>query len=264
MQEIKNKMIDEKLLKKTEEIHYDLLSGMYFTGEKDFGDTKVMWHNELQDEEWNYGTRIQTKNPESTISKVSKFLINNNRKPGFYLTPFYKTGDLEKKLQKLGFETEIKDSWMFLEKTILKKDLPKWVRIKKINKEKEMIDFVEVYSEGFGIEEKSYEEAIIKSWERKPRDVNVNNYIVYDKNNPISIISLINKEKFYGIYNLATKSNMRKKGIGTGILYHAVKEIQQNPQNVIFLMTEENSNPERFYEKLGFETKFKAKGYIKK
>jgi len=255
---------------KCEDAHYNMLRGMYFDGEKDIGDAKIVWSNAIDDSIWNYATRIDTQNSLEIIKRASSFLLTKNRNPTFYLTPACRPSSFSKILESQGFVNEYSDAWMFFKGSSKDIEIPSGIDIGMVKNLGDMDLFCDIYNGAYssGSGQYSFPEeyglAVLASFKNQTGGVIAEHYLAYvDGPCPVGILSLISKDSLFGIYNIGTLPSFEGIGIGSALTLFAVKRAIEMDASEIFLQTEKDSPNEGFYGRRGFETKFLSMCYVK-
>jgi len=257
--------ITVKLLRRCENVHYNLLMGMYFSGQANIGKSTIVWSDTIPDYIWNYGTRIKSKrDSEGTISEVADFLQKKKRKPAFYLTPFCIPVNFFQILESQGYVCKSTDAWMFFRGNPIVQ-IPYNLKVKRVENKTDMLFFKEVYDAAYSSKNGTYcfppeyGIAVFNSYDRQETNVTVRNYLVFDNETPVGILSLLSKDGLFGIYNVGTIPSFQKRGIGSTLTNLAISKAIIEGAKAIFLQTEKDSPNESFYKKQGFITYFEAK-----
>jgi len=260
--------LNNEILREAEYAHYDFQSGVYFTDSKIIDNGLILWNTVIDDVFWNYATKVNISSDkfDDFIEIVKKFFISINRKPSVYVTPFTVTRNVEDELLKSGFKANYKDAWMFYEYDNVKLEIPKDFVIKKVESEKELEIFLEVFDKAYGnpddvyndMDNAGYIQCIKESFKRN-KDFY---FLGYFKNKPVSISVLSFNEKYAGIYTVGTIPKERGNGFGTILTLKCVDEAMKMGIKVIFLQTEQGSYNEKYYDNIGFKTKFIGTGYV--
>ena len=252
----------EEILKECEEIHYQLLTGMFYDEEIKIGDSKVMLNHSVEDSSWNHATRTDTENPEKSIEAITEFMFDKNRTPAICLTPICKPGSLEKALILSGFDITAEETWMTYQGNQIQKVTADILTVKNLN---QLSSFKKIYGKVFGSPEEPIpqdSDGIVNAWInyyfKKNKDSILENYLYFEKNQPVGIGTLLGKNGFFGIYNVGTLPEFEGQGIGTKILQHMINQALKNKAKNIFLQT---LDKEKFYAKRGFKTEFVGKCY---
>lgn len=261
--------MDKKLFERCEKAHYDILKGMYYSGETDLGEAKIVWNDEISDLMWNYGTRIKTQgHAKDLIERVSDFLNHKKRQPAFYITPFCEPANLDVILESLGFEHVFTDAWMFFDgKPYVK--IPPGIQLKLVETEADMLLFKKVYDTAYSSGSGPYSfppeygVAVLNSFHRQIEGVTADNYLAFDGKTPLGILSLLSQGDLFGIYNVGTHPSFQGKGIGSILTLLATRDALEKGAQAIFLQTEKESSNEQFYRNRGFITCFIGKCYAK-
>jgi len=263
--------MDEKILKGAEAAHYDLQQGMYFSGRKKIAGATLLWSNKVKDSYWNFATQIDVsvEKVQDLIKKVVQFYRTKNRHPTIYVTPFTNPKNLPELLGKHGFTSQLKDAWMFYKGDAPKIAMPRGLTIKRVESQTDMKTFLGVFNNAYGGATSEdpygaippeYNETLATSF--KENDKRIFHYLGLLNGEPVSIATLIRDEKYAGIYNVGTVANKRKLGLGTALTMYCAAEAIKNGIETVFLQTEKGTYNEKYYNKLGFSTKFIGEGFV--
>ena len=262
-------------LEEVENQHYKFQIGMYFSDMKKIKGAILLWSDKIEDPYWNFASKIDINKEEVNdfIKQIVEFYKIKKRKPTIYITPFTKPTNLSELIETFGFELEFTDSWMFYEKDEPKVIMPNNFMIKKVETKEEMKTFVKIFNqsyagataeEAYGALPPEYGESLFDSFENEQTENKIIHYLGFLENVPIGVATLIYSEGYGCIYNVGTIPDKRKKGVGSALTFNCVSEAFKNNMKVIFLQTEKGSYNEKYYDKLGFSTKFVGKGFVLK
>ncbi len=83
------------------------------------------------------------------------------------------------------------------------------------------------------------------------------------EDSPVAVSTLNNYEGIGYISNVGSIKEVRGEGFGKLSTLYCVHKSQKNGNKVHCLATEEDTYPNEFYKRIGFQTKFTAVGYKK-
>lgn len=261
-----------EIFKKAENEFYKFQMGCCFSGSKKVKGALFLW-SKIKDSYWNYATKINIdeKDSEKLINRIIGFYKTKNRQPAIYFTPFTKTKKLPEFIEKFGFKSKYKDAWMFYEGKEPKIEMPENFTIKLAKTIEEMKIFVDIFKksyggatpdEPYGALPKEYSECIFDSFSKPQIGKSTIHYLGILGDKPVGIATLIYSGEFGCIFNVGTDPNYRKKGMGRVLTLNAVADSIKNGARIIFLQTEQGSFNEKYYNKLGFSTKFIGEGFV--
>jgi GNAT superfamily N-acetyltransferase len=185
-----------------------------------------------------------------------------NREPIIYITPassyFGKV---------VGLEIFANDSFMFLENDNILKNFqePDSVKIE-ITKDEEL--FIKIWGDTrkdpkdiYGVASEEMINGMRRFFHTPPSGFNHFATMAYINNKPVAnVVSVYNKD-FLLVVGLGTLPEYRKMGIGTALMKDIVRRADKLGIKTITLQTEAGTYNEGYYEKIGFETKFKGTYY---
>ena len=265
--------ISSDLANAIEKTHYQNQQGIYFSEMEIIEDAVLLYSDIIDDFFWNYAAQVSTteEKVEKLIQDVIMFYREKKRIPSIYVTPFSKPNNISKYLESCGFNIELKDAWMVYDKEPLVIEILEDLIIKEVECGEDMGVFMKVFYEAYGgaSEDEPYGElpptygdALCRSFKNPPKETNIVHYLGFIDEKPVGIGTLISSNGFGGIYNVGTSPKYRKHGIGSVISLKAVEDAKKEGNAIIYLMTEYGSYVEKFYERLGFSTKFIGCGYV--
>jgi ribosomal protein S18 acetylase RimI-like enzyme len=261
------------IFKEIESAHYRNQVGVYFS-KIDRIDGAIFLSSEIiKDHYWNYATQIDVSPSQlkKLIESIKFFFLKKNRSPSIYISPFTKPKIISQVLEKHGFSPVLKDAWMvFNSDTYIPRKINNYT-IRKVKNLEDMEIFIKIFYEAYGGASQDepygalppeYGQALRYSFNNPKRGVTVIHYIGFTNNDPVGISTLIYSQGYAGIYNVGTSSKYRNMGIGTYMSQVAISEARKQKNSIIYLMTEFGSYVEKFYQKIGFSTKFIGIGYL--
>jgi len=256
-----------------EKAHYRNQQGMYFSGIAVIDGAVLLYSNIIDDFFWNYAAQINTtqEGVEELIQKIITFYQKKVRLSSIYLTSLSQPQNISKYLESCGFKIMFNDAWMINDRKTSSIKKPKDLIIKEVRSIEDMRIFIKVFYESYGGASEdepygqlppSYGNALLGSFKNPPTETKIIHYLGFIINKPVGIGTLISSDGFGGIYNVGASSNYRKMGIGSAISLKAVEDSKREGNTTTYLMTEKGSYVEKFYQRLGFSTKFIGCGYV--
>ena len=88
-------------------------------------------------------------------------------------------------------------------------------------------------------------------------------YVAYVDKKPVGISGLLSFMKTGEIFNVGTLKIYRRRGIGTTLTAHTVRDSIKEGNTLHILYTEKKGNPERLYRKVGFRTDHTVVWFVK-
>lgn len=127
-----------------------------------------------------------------------------------------------------------------------------FITIHEVNKNDDLKEWIQPQNEGFQIKEgddhyRKLNADILKKDSNKFR-----HFVAYYQNNVASAGTLFLSKDAVMIHNLATKTNFTKRGIGTALTLHMMRQAKQLGFKHCFLDSSEDSF--NLYKKIGFKT----------
>lgn len=222
-------------------------------------DTSEFWNNAL----------VNRALSEFEMAQIEKLFKDLSRKSVFY---FENKPNLHSFIQNLldkEYTKTFKDCWQFWNGA--KIDNKYFEKIIKVNTEKELQIFLKTFDECYTKDDPqnpygelgSYLNVAEQSWHKHNRTNRIEYFIVYKNDSPVAVSSLSNFENLGYISNVGSLKNVRGEGYGKAATLFCVYRSIENGNTTHCLATEEGHYPNNFYNKIGFETKFKAVGYKK-
>jgi len=256
-----------------EKAHYWNQQGMYFSKMKTIKGAVLLYSDIISDFFWNYAgqIRISQEDTEELVYEIITFYQKEARQPAVYLTPFSQPQDISKYLEDQGFKIEFRDAWMTYDGKTPHVKKPKELLVKEVRSNDDMEIFINIFFEAYGgaTEDEPYGElppaygdALRRSFKNPPKENRITYYLGFINGRPVGIGTLISSNGFGGIYNIGTSPNYRRMGIGSAISIKFVEDSKREGNTTTYLMTEEGSYVEKFYQGLGFSTKFIGCGYV--
>lgn len=248
------------------EIHWGLQLGSYFGSVHDIDGAVYNLGKRVKDYYWNYAGLIRTSKGEEVnlIKKIIDFAQRNDRVPAVYIDPTVTPPSFVDTLKKKSFQPEDEEIWMFYtHETKIDIQHPMDLKITKVQSNEDMMTFVRVFNESFGLiedgkENSDYGLSLMDAYSDPNLGVNIVHFIGWVSNNPVSVASTYLKNNTAGIYNVGTPEEFRGHGYGTSLSKAAIQEALSNNCRRLLLQTELDSGPERLYSRLGFKQAFSA------
>ncbi len=217
---------------------------------------------------WNYALVNEVLSPLQ-MSGVEQRMNQSQRPPAFYFENTDKLSDLAIALKQRGYKQAGEVSWMFYTSAPI--DESKFGMVKKV----ENTGDLEVYLQTFNLcyqkndptnpygELGEYLEAARQTWIKHHASSRVEYFLVYNGSSAVAVSALTNYQGIGYISNVGSLMSVRGQGYGKLATMYAVKQSLLQNNKTTFLLTEDGTNPNRFYTALGFETKFTARLMLK-
>ncbi|KKR67090.1 MAG: hypothetical protein UU09_C0040G0009 [Microgenomates group bacterium GW2011_GWA2_40_6] len=252
-------MINFDFLQKIEELQIGIMHG----GSKKFPFGEYFFGIEDKSSYWSH----LLTNKVLLIHEVeesAKYAIEDGAKPAIY---FENRGDL-KELQNLlsnnNYKKTAEDSWMFyVKKEIGQKNFD---LVKKVESVQDLEIFIDVFDRCYQKDDPQnvygelgdYLKSAARAWSQLHESGKLEYFTVFDGDEPVAVTALTNYGGIGYISNVGSLRKVRGKGFGKTATLFAVFQSQKNGNKLHCLATEENTYPNGFYKRIGFETKFTA------
>jgi hypothetical protein len=216
------------------------------------GDSHAFWNNAL----------IGSVLSEKEIREIEDKLKELGRKPAFYFENKLELKPFQKLLVGRGYKIEGEDSAMFWDDRDI--DISKFSQVKKVETEKDLDAFIKIFDQSYRKDDPKnpygelgeYLDVARESW-RKHHELDKLEYFVAYKNDiPVAVSTLTNHEGLGYISNVGSVLGVRGEGYGKLATLYCVGQSKKNGNKETFLLTEEGTNPNSFYDSLGFKTRF--------
>lgn len=180
-----------------------------------------------------------------------------NRTPIIYITPASSYFGKD-----TGLEIFANDSFMFLENEniLMNFQIPDSVKVEQTEDEEL---FIKIWGDArkdpndiYGIASEEMINGMRRFFHTPPSGFNHFATMAYINNKPVAnVVSVYNKD-FLLVVGLGTLPEYRKMGVGTALMKDIVQRANKLGIKSITLQTESETYNERYYEKMGFVTKF--------
>lgn len=220
-------------------------------------------------EVWNFALVCRNIN-EAEIFEIERKIESLNRKPVIYVEnseDFLGTTEL---LKGKNYEKIYEDSFMFWKGGNISKK--RFSQVKKVSN----VDDLEIYLETFNNcfqnndpqnpygELGDYLKVAQKVWHDHYNSGRLEYFIAYKEDEPVAVSTLTNFEGLGYISNVGSLKEVRGEGFGKLATLYCVEMSKNRGNSSHFLATEENTYPNEFYKRIGFETRFTGIAYSKK
>jgi len=162
------------------------------------------------------------------------------------------------------------DSWMFHQGQNI--DTSRFASVTKVETEQDLAVFLDTSDKCFVKDDPQnpygelgdYKGIAKEAWHHHHANNRIEYFIVSDSGNPVAVSALTNFAGIGYISNVASLMSVRGQGFGKIATMYCVNKSIANGNNAHCLATEEGKYPNEFYKRIGFETKFRAEGYVKR
>ena len=161
----------------------------------------------------------------------------------------------EKSMADNGFALAEKEAGMYIDTENIAGKEQRYTdfEIRKVSSDKDMEDFSEVISSIFGESEEASnvkEQYGILKKEKIYASSDMSFYTGYYNNKPVSCGTVYQTAESTGIYDVATKENYRKKGLGSAMFAYLMSEAKKNGNKYCILQA--SADGAGIYRKMGF------------
>jgi len=201
---------------------------------------------------------------EEKISIIEEKLRSLKRNPAFYYENRSDLADLTSLLQQHGYSQSAEDSWMFHNGNNI--DETNFNLVRKVANENELEIFLDILNKSYRKDDplnpygelSEYLKSARKAWEDNHSNNRVEYFIVYKGGKHVAVSTLTNHDGIGYISNVGSLIAVRGEGFGKLATMYCVSVSKKNGNTTHCLATEENTNPNEFYNALGFKTQFRA------
>lgn len=169
----------------------------------------------------------------------------------WWMEPHLKRSDWEPLLSRSGFGFSDDTPGMAVDLHLLDESTQKvdGLEIRAVEDEASLHTWVHIFTVGYGLP-LDWEKSIFDIWQKVGYDFPLKNYLGYLNGKPVSTSSLFLGGGAAGIYDVATLSQARGKGIGAALTLHPLLEARKAGYRIGVLQSSELGF--NVYKKLGF------------
>jgi hypothetical protein len=222
-------------------------------------DPSTFWNNALVN-------KILTK---EEVEKVASKFVELERKPALYYENRTDLASLTSLLTQLGYSNDAEDSWMFHSGENI--DSSRFGSVKKVTTDKDLETFLTTFDKCYRKDDPlnpygelgEYLKAAHIAWERHHDSNRIEYFIAYKGEEPVAVSTLTNHKGIGYISNVGSLLSVRGEGYGKLATMYCVSKSKENGNTSHCLATEEGTNPNKFYNGIGFTTRFTSKLMVK-
>lgn len=215
---------------------------------------------------WNNALTNQVLS-DTQIKKIEDRFSFLSRSTTVYFEDTQELIELGSKLISKQYIKNFEDSWLFWKGGLI--DTRYFDSVMRVTSSAELEIFLQTFNDCYQDndpqnpygEQSGYLESAKKAWHKNNSSGRLEYYVVFKNSQPVSVSSLTNYDGIGYISNVGSLKKVRGRGYGKAATLFCVKESIKNSNKVHCLATEEDSYPDEFYKKIGFELRFKAVGY---
>jgi len=246
------RILDQLMLQKTLDLGYATLSFSEY-------DSSVFWNLALTNQLLN----------KQQICQVEDGFNKAKRIPAIYFEENDDNSQLKEILLQHNYKKAFEDSWMFYQNSIV--DKQGFELVKKVKNKKDFEIFLNIFNRCYQKDDPQnpygelgeYIGTMRRAWNKNSEDSGIECFVVYENNTPVAVSTLNNCEDVGYISNVGSLREVRGKGFGKLATLYAVSESLNKQHKITCLGTEEGTYPNKFYKRLGFQTKFTATAFSK-
>ena len=251
-------------LKKYQELQlsiaYDILNDLgYATIGYSQSDPSIYWNNAL--------TNLVLT--DSQVKRVEDEFTALGKRATFYFEDSPKLSKFISKLESKNYTHSYSDSWLFWNEGSINSRY--FDSVKKVNNKSDLEIFLSTFNDCYQDndpqnpygEQSGYIESARSAWINNHINDKIEYFIICKDDKPVAVSSLTNQNGIGYISNVGSLKEVRGEGYGKAATLFCVNESQVRGNKVHCLATEEDSYPNEFYNRIGFELRFKAVGYTK-
>jgi ribosomal protein S18 acetylase RimI-like enzyme len=212
---------------------------------------------------WNYAL-TETDLTREEISEIEGLMKALGRNPAIYFEDGKGVSELKKRLTDSGYIKAFEDSWMFYEgEEPEKQDSSK---IKKVESEKDLKLWLKTIDDCYQLNDAQnpygllgvYVSLAEETWKKYHESGVVEYFMAYKGEKPVAVVTLTNLNGFGYISNLGSLKEVRGEGFAKKIMLYCIEQSKAHKNAEHFLATEEGTYPNKFYERIGFRTRFRS------
>lgn len=246
-----------------------LQNGIMYDKVIDLGFATVTYCGIYDSDFWN-NALIDNELTEQQIIEIETKLNELNRKPSLYFENRPTFQKLIAMLSQKGYSKSFEDCWQFW--TGIAVDKIRFENVKKVETDKDLSLFLKIFNKCYQKDDPQnpygelgdYLQVARSAWNKHSKTNRIEYFIVYKGDEPVAVSTLTNYEGLGYISNVGSLIEVRGQGYGKTATLYCVEESIKNGNNDHCLATEEGHYPNTFYNRIGFETRFKAIAYSKK
>ena len=206
---------------------------------------------------WNHGAWWggTDSNYQDFLAQTSASLSARNRRPVVYLLS--RDRSIPESPAPSGFERFDEEAWMVFRGAASGPALPGSMSVSRVATEHEMEAFIRSFYAAYQVQDRGYAGGLRNGWKNRGHE----HYFLAHGDSPVCIATVVREGPLACIYNMGTPPAFRQKGYAGSLMQHLVRELTCSGCETIFLQVENQSAPQRLYEKLGFETLFVRYGF---
>ena len=199
---------------------------------------------------------------------INKTLKTKSRNSAIYFEHKEKLQPLIAFLENNEYKKRAEDSWMFYGGNDV--NLSGLNKIKKVENENDLNIFIDTFDKCYQKDDPQnpygtlgdYLKITKDVWYKHHKSNRLEYFMAYKGDQPVAVASLNNYNNIGYILNVGSLREVRGEGFGKFATLYCVKVSKDRGNTVHCLATEENTYPNEFYERIGFNTRFTGCCYV--
>lgn len=217
---------------------------------------------------WNFALACRNISAEE-LREIERKMESVGRKPVVYVENSRAFSETAKLLKSRQYQKIYEDSWMFWGDHDISSG--RFFQVKKIGNPDELAVYLKTFDSCFRNDDPQnpygelgdYLKVAEKSWHEHHGTNRLEYFVAYKNDKPVAVATLTNFDGLGYISNVGSLKEVRGEGFGKLATLYCVAASKNRGNSLHFLATEENTYPNEFYKRIGFETRFSAIAYIK-
>ncbi len=234
---------------------------------KEVGPCTVLLHPTLPASSWNFGVDIdgEAAGFDRLVAQVEDLFREAKRWPAWITGPYDRPGDVDNRLQRLGYLPDSDRTIMFADhKPEIKSEAPSGLEIEYAD-DATVDECVQIAVQRFGWPyewAKSLRKAALSGMERGADHYRM--YYASLNGAGAATAFVVFSGGTAGLYGMATSKDFEGKGIGRAVLARCADDAFERGIDLMTLQVATGSKAESFYAKHGFEKAYIGRRLVKK
>jgi len=224
---------------------------------EDRGNVVLVLNPDLPAKGFNFACKVDAgdTSKEQLLDYVVDTFRGHGLTPHFQLWSITRPSDFGVDLWQRGFQEDGELDVMVWKKTT-NLPSPQGVRVRTASTEEDMTTAVDIVLQGFDFPPE-WKDVLVSSLSLEPDDVRGQTFLGEVDGKVAGVAALVRTgDKICGIYSVATRPDLRRRGIATALSRKCIEAFGETGDEVLTLQVFHGSEAQRLYEKLGFETAY--------
>ncbi len=217
---------------------------------------------------WNYAVTNEVISP-AQLTSIEQHMRQNQRQAALYFENTDELSSLAVILKQHRYLQKSEDTWMVYPGAVI--DDSSLGVVKKVETPEDLEVYLHTFNESYQKNDPTnpygelgeYLDATRQAWMTHHQTDRIEYYIVYKDLLPVAVSALSSLDGLGYISNVGSLLSVRGQGFGKIATYYAISQSQKKKNSTHLLLTEDGTNPHRFYTALGFETKCTTRLMVK-